>query len=82
MLDDTVKPLREVIVTGEESPLELALHLNPYEDIFFFRSNHSGVSQERVMLAVFTGKDRKWVWKLADEKEFGAKTYNFGYDDM
>ncbi|WP_352400241.1 hypothetical protein [Anaerotignum sp.] len=82
MLDDTVKPIREVIVTGEETPLELACHLNPYEDIFFFRSNHSGVSQERVMLAVFTGKDRNWIWKLADEKEFGAKIYDFGYDEI
>ena len=34
------------------------------------------------MLALFTGKDCRWVWKLADEKELGAKTYNFGYDDM
>lgn len=82
MFDDTVKPLREVIVSGEETPLELALHLNPYEDIFFFRTSQSGVSQERVMLALFTGKDCQWVWKLADEKEFRAKTYKFGYDDM
>lgn len=82
MFDDTVKPLREVIVSGEETPLELALYLNPYEDIFFFRTSQSGVSQERVMLALFTGKDCRWVWKLADEKELGAKTYNFGYDDM
>ena len=82
MLGDTEKPLREVIVSGEETPLELALYLNPYENTFFFRKNESGVSQERVMLALFTGKDENWIWKLADEKDYGAKTYKFGYDDM
>lgn len=82
MLNDTEKPLREVIVTGEETPFELALYLNPYENTFFYRKNENGVSQERVMLALFTGKDENWVWKLADEKDYGAKTYKFGYDDM
>ena len=82
MLNDTEKPLREVIVSGKETPFELALHMNPYEDIYFFRENQGGVSQERVMLALFTEKDSQWVWKIADQKDFGAKTYQFGYDDM
>lgn len=82
MLKDAEKPLREVIVSGKESPLELALYLNPYEEIYFFRENESGVSQERIMLALFTGKDKNWVWEIANQKDFGAKTYKFGYDDM
>ncbi|MEA5058318.1 MAG: hypothetical protein VB047_12285 [Anaerotignum propionicum] len=82
MLNDAEKPLREVIVSGKETPFELALHMNPYEDIYFFRENLGGVSQERVMLALFTEKDSQWVWKIADQKDFGAKTYQFGYDDM
>lgn len=82
MLIDKEKPLREVIVSGKETPFELALHMNPYEDIYFFRENQGGVSQERVMLALFTEKDSQWVWKIADQKDFGAKTYQFGYDDM
>lgn len=82
MLKDAEKPLREVIVSGKETPFELALHMNPYEDIYFFRENQGGVSQERVMLALFTEKDSQWVWKIADQKDFGAKTYQFGYDDM
>jgi Zn-dependent protease len=82
MLNDVEKPLREVIVSGKETPFELALHMNPYEDIYFFRENQGGVSQERVMLALFTEKDSQWVWKIADQKDFGAKTYQFGYDDM
>ena len=82
LLNDAEKPLREVIVSGKETPFELALHMNPYEDIYFFRENLGGVSQERVMLALFTEKDSQWVWKIADQKDFGAKTYQFGYDDM
>lgn len=82
ILEDWEKPLREVIVSGEETPLELALHLNPYEDTFFFRTSQGGVSQERVMLALVAGKDCQWIWKLADQKDFDAKTYKFGYDDV
>lgn len=69
MLENTEKPLREVNVSGKETPLELAFYLNPYEDVFFFQKDESGVSQERVMLALFMGKDSQWVWKIANEKE-------------
>jgi Zn-dependent protease len=82
MLESAEKPLREVVVSGNETPLELALYLNPYEDTFFFQKDESGVSQERVMLALFLGKDKRWVWKIANQKEYGAKNYCFGYDDM
>ena len=73
MLEEAEKPLREVPVSGKETPFELALHMNPYETIYFLRGNDGGVSQERVMLAVFTEKDTRWLWKIADEKNFGAK---------
>ena len=82
MLIDTERPLREVNVSGKETPFELALHMNPYEDIYFYRGNNGGVSQERVMLALFMEKDSHWVWEIANQKDFGAKTYQFGYDDM
>lgn len=82
MLEKAEKPLREVTVSGSETPLELALYLNPYEDTFFFQKNQSGVSQERVMLALFWGKDTRWVWKVANKKEYRAKNYCFGYDDI
>ncbi|MDD4842771.1 MAG: hypothetical protein PHU31_00350 [Anaerotignum sp.] len=82
MLENTEKPLREVIVSGKETPMELALYLNPYEEVFFFQTNDSGVSQERVMLALFMGKDSQWVWKFTNQEEYSAKNYCFGYDDM
>ncbi len=82
MLQEGQKPLREVAVSGRETPFELALHMNPYETIYFLREKEGGVSQERVMLALFAEKDTHWLWKIADQKNYDAKTPQFGYDDM
>lgn len=82
MLEEREKPCRGVVVSGKEEPLELAMHLNPYEETFFFRRAQGGVSQDRVMLALLSGRDTKWIWKVADEKDFDAKTYKVGYDGM
>lgn len=81
MLHETEKPLKAVQVSGKESPLQLALLLNPFEEIFFLRQDAGGVSQERVMLALFSGKDARWLWRTAENKDFRANCEKFGYDD-
>ena len=73
------KPLKEVIVEGKESPLELCGYLNPEQEIFFSVQGNEGVSQQRVMIALLEKKDREWLWKVAGKKVVNAKKQNLEY---
>lgn len=69
ILSSGEKPLRGVSVTGEESVLNLVMKLNTQEETFFFRGETEGVSQERVLLAFFSGRNTSWLWQVADRKK-------------
>lgn len=59
------KPVKEIIVKGTETPTQLSLYLNPYEEIFFSAKGKRAVSQQKVVVGVLENEGAEWLWKTA-----------------